>query len=170
MMEAGKLRVGIVACNGVDCLGGIIARLAAGKVISQLCPEQTIGQCLPLFLTGNMKEQEFSRTYPTITIEGCRQACACSVVEKYSGKVIISTTVPAVAGDEVAALPPVAEAAVGRTYAEQVDAVSHDVAAKVNELLARLAHMAGGKAKHTCGGCSGDSNRSCECSSCGECG
>ncbi|SMC34904.1 putative zinc-binding protein [Sporomusa malonica] len=165
MMESGAFRVGIVACSGVDCLGGVIARMAAGKVISELRPGQTVGQCLPLFLTGNMKEQEFARIYPTITVEGCSQACACGVVEKYSGKVIVSASVPDVLGSEIAALPAATEAVVASTYAEKVNAVISDVTAKVDGLLAMLARMTGEKSKHTCNcGCGSADSKNCDCS------
>jgi uncharacterized metal-binding protein len=68
--------IGIIACAGEDLTEGTISRLAVRKVMEELRPDPAVTVCLPLYLAGDAGEQEFARTYPTITIDGCEKQCA----------------------------------------------------------------------------------------------
>jgi uncharacterized metal-binding protein len=85
--------IGIIACAGEDLPEGTISRLAVRKVMEELRPDPAVTVCLPLFLAGDAGEQEFARTYPTITIDGCDKQCARCGTEQHSGPVAAALVV-----------------------------------------------------------------------------
>ena len=93
MPELLQKKVGIVACSGEEIAEGTVTRLAALKVLEELCPEDTVTICLPLFLAGGEGERAFARFYPTIAIDGCDLRCAARATEEYSGKPAASIVV-----------------------------------------------------------------------------
>lgn len=93
MPELPQKKVGIVACSGEEIAEGTVTRLAALKVLEELCPEDTVTICLPLFLAGGEGERAFARFYPTIAIDGCDLRCAARATEEYSGKPAASIVV-----------------------------------------------------------------------------
>ena len=86
MPELPKKKVGIVSCSGEEIPEGTVTRLAALRVLEQLCPGDTVTICLPLFLAGGEGDRAFARFYPTIAIDGCEKRCAARGTEMYSGK------------------------------------------------------------------------------------
>jgi uncharacterized metal-binding protein len=82
-----KVKVGIISCSGEELPEGEISRQATLLVLKQLCPDQTVTICLPLFLAGGEEERNFAKLYPTITVDGCTELCAKLSTEKFSGKV-----------------------------------------------------------------------------------
>ena len=54
MPELPRKKVGIVSCSGEELAEGTVTRLAALKVLEQLCPEDTVTICLPLFLVTRL--------------------------------------------------------------------------------------------------------------------
>lgn len=87
-----KKKVGIIACSGEEIVGGTITRAVARGVVEFLRPNKTIILCQPLFMAGGLEkhggaqERDFAKDHPVITIEGCNEDCACTSVERYSGK------------------------------------------------------------------------------------
>lgn len=86
MPDLPRKKVGIVSCSGEEIPEGTVARLSALRVLEQLCPDDTVTICLPLFLAGGEGDRAFARFYPTITIDGCGKRCAAHGTEMYSGK------------------------------------------------------------------------------------
>ena len=93
MVDLPQKKVGIVACSGEELAEGTVTRLAALKVLEQLCPKDTVTICLPLFLAGGAGDRAFARFYPTIAIDGCDKRCAAKATEMYSGKPAASVLV-----------------------------------------------------------------------------
>jgi uncharacterized metal-binding protein len=93
MSELLERKVGIVACSGEELAEGIVARLAALKVLNELRPRETVTICLPLFLAGGAGDRAFARLHPTITVDGCDLRCAARGTEKYSSKPAASLVV-----------------------------------------------------------------------------
>jgi len=93
MPDLPKKKVGIVACSGEELPEGTVTRLAALKVLEQLCPADTVTICLPLFLAGGEGDRAFAKFYPTIAIDGCDKRCAARGTEMYSGKPAASIVV-----------------------------------------------------------------------------
>lgn len=86
MVEGREKKVGIISCSGEECVEGTISRVATRLVLGKLRPNETVTICLPLFLAGGREEREFTRDYPTITVDGCDKMCAKIATERYSGK------------------------------------------------------------------------------------
>lgn len=86
-MSAEITKVGIVSCSGEAIAEGTISRLATRRVLELLRPDKTVTICLPLFLAGNDGEQNFAKTHPTITVDGCSKQCARWGTEQHSGPV-----------------------------------------------------------------------------------
>lgn len=97
-MSVETVKVGIISCSGEEIPGGTISRLATRRVLELLRPSNTVTICLPLFLAGNEAEQDFARTHPTITIDGCDKRCAKWGTEQYSGPVNAALVVEDVIG------------------------------------------------------------------------
>src|SRR5512136_1984458 len=93
MVDLPRKKVGIVACSGEELPEGTITRLAALKVLEQLCPQDTVTICLPLFLAGGEGDRAFARFYPTITVDGCELGCAARATEMYSSRPAASLVV-----------------------------------------------------------------------------
>lgn len=98
-MSEETMKVGIISCSGEEIPEGTISRLAVRRVLELLRPGNTVTICLPLFLAGNAGEQEFARTHPTITVDGCDKMCAKYGTEKYSGPVSAGLVVSEILGD-----------------------------------------------------------------------
>ena len=97
-----ELKVGIISCSGEECLGGTISRLATRIVLDELKMISTVTLCLPLYLAGGEEERNFSKVFPTISVDGCDKLCARRSTEKYSGKVNGSIDVSKIIGKETA--------------------------------------------------------------------
>ncbi len=93
MPEIPKKKVGLIACSGEEMPEGTITRLAVRQVLEALRPEQTVTICLPLFLAGGDGDRAFTRSHPTIAIDGCEKRCAARGTEMYSGKPAASIVV-----------------------------------------------------------------------------
>jgi uncharacterized metal-binding protein len=101
-MSAEITKVGIVACSGESIAEGTISRLATRRVLELLRPDRTVTICLPLFVAGNEGEQNFAKTHPTITIDGCAKQCARWGTEQYSGPVSGALVVSEILGTSTA--------------------------------------------------------------------
>jgi uncharacterized metal-binding protein len=127
--------VGIIACAGEDLPEGTISRLAVRKVMEELRPDPAVTVCLPLFLAGDAGEQEFARTYPTITIDGCDKQCARCGTEKHSGPVAAALVVTDLLKDG----PKLSGARSGRLLTDADRAAVDLVAQRIAEIMDRIA-------------------------------
>lgn len=78
--------VGIVACSGECCSLGTFSRMAARFLIDDH-RKNCLTICLPLFIIGDLDENDFAKRFPTISVDGCSKKCATIATEKKSGKV-----------------------------------------------------------------------------------
>ena len=95
-----ELKIGVLSCSGEECLGGTVSRLATRKVLEELKLVETVTLCLPLYLAGGKEERNFSKVFPTISVDGCDKLCAKRSTEKYSGKINGSIDVSKIIGNE----------------------------------------------------------------------
>lgn len=93
MPELPRKKVGVIACSGEELPEGTITRLASLRVLHQLCPEDTVTICLPLFLAGDGGDRNFARFFPTIAVDGCEKRCAYRGTEKYSNRPAVGIVV-----------------------------------------------------------------------------
>jgi uncharacterized metal-binding protein len=99
-MSFGTAKVGIVSCSGEAIAEGTISRLATRRVLELLRPDSAVTICLPLFVAGNEGEQNFAKTHPTITVDGCPKQCARRGTEQHSGPVSSALVVSEIIGSE----------------------------------------------------------------------
>ncbi len=78
--------IGVVSCSGECCGYGTLSRIAT-RILMEEYRKNCITICLPLFSIGDHDENDFAKTYPTITIDGCPKRCATISTEKLSGPV-----------------------------------------------------------------------------------
>jgi hypothetical protein len=134
MVDLPKKKVGIVACSGEEMAEGTVTRLAALKVLEELCPAQTVTICLPLFLAGGEGDRAFARFYPTIAIDGCELRCAARGTEMYSGKPAASVVVTEIV-KEAGLEAPQGCRRLNEAGRRAVDETAERVAGLVDELL-----------------------------------
>ena len=75
----------IVPCSGIGKTYGTVSREAAYEVTEELKPSQTQLVALSLLVLGNEEARAAVAQNPTITIDGCKLACATKMVEESGG-------------------------------------------------------------------------------------
>ncbi len=91
-----KPKISIVPCSGIGKSYGSVAREAAYRVTEDLCPQETkIVPLALLVLGGEVAASELGEA-KTITIDGCKHACAAKVVAESGGVVAKAVDVPEV--------------------------------------------------------------------------
>jgi hypothetical protein len=136
-MSAEITKVGIVSCSGESIAEGTISRLATRRVLELLRPDRTVTICLPLFLAGNEGERNFSKTHPTITIDGCPKQCARWGTEQHSGPVSGALVVSEILGTAAAGCSRSSRGA-SKADKEAVWTVAEHIAAEVDRILAEV--------------------------------
>ena len=128
------LKVGIIPCNGEEIGEGTLTRFACRKVLDSLRPGDTVTICLPLFIAGDKGEQNFARTFPTITVDGCEKRCSQKSTERLSGTprhaVVISELLK-----EKGIKPPSSRRKLTAQDQMAIDLVAEEIARKVDEIL-----------------------------------
>lgn len=139
-MSAGITKVGIVSCSGESIPEGTVSRLATRRVLELLRPDKTVTICLPLFIAGNEGEQNFAKTHPTITIDGCSKQCARWGTEQHSGPVSGALVVSEILGTAVNGC---SRSSRGESPADNgaVWTVAEHIAAEVDRILAEEANV-----------------------------
>ncbi len=129
-----QVKVGVIPCNGEEICEGTLTRFACRKVLDLLRPHDTVTICLPLFISGDKGEQNFAKTFPTITVDGCEKRCSQKSTERLSGRpryaVVISELLK-----ERGLQPPRSRRAVEEKDQAAVDMVAEEIAKKVDEIL-----------------------------------
>jgi len=127
-------KVGIIPCNGEEIAEGTVTRFACRKVLDSLRPGDTVTICLPLFIAGDKGEQNFARTFPTITVDGCEKRCSQKSTEKLSGSpryaVVISELLK-----EKGITPPASRRKLTAQDQTAIDLVAEEIARKVDAIL-----------------------------------
>lgn len=80
-----KPRVVIVPCSGIGKTYGTVSREAAYEVTDDLRPAQTQLVALSKLVLGDEAARASVAGNPTITIDGCKLACATKMVQESGG-------------------------------------------------------------------------------------
>jgi uncharacterized metal-binding protein len=83
-----KHRVVIVPCSGIGKTYGTVSREAAYDITEDLRPTETQLVALSKLVLGDETARSFVADNPTITIDGCKLACATQMVRESGGVVI----------------------------------------------------------------------------------
>jgi len=133
-------KVGIVSCSGESIAEGTISRLATRRVLEMLRPDKAVTICLPLFVAGNEGEQNFAKTHPTITIDGCPKQCARWGTEQHSGPVSGALIVSEILGTAADGCSRSSRRA-SKPDKEAVWTVAEHIAAEVDRVLAEVTNV-----------------------------
>ena len=128
------LKVGIIPCNGEEIGEGTLTRFSCRKVLDSLRPEDTVTICLPLFIAGDKGEQNFAKTFPTITVDGCEKRCSEKSTERLSGRPRFAIVVSELL-KERGVKPPSSRRTLTQTDRVAIDLVAEEIARKVDEIL-----------------------------------
>jgi uncharacterized metal-binding protein len=82
-----KPKVVIVPCSGIGKTYGTVSREAAYNLIEDLRPETAQLVPLSLLVLGDKNARQAVSGSPTITIDGCKLACATKMVQESGGNV-----------------------------------------------------------------------------------
>jgi uncharacterized metal-binding protein len=85
-MKQGQKAI-IVPCSGIGKSYGSVSREAAYVVVEDLRPEQTKLVALSRLVLGEEESCSAVAQNPTITIDGCKLACAKKMVQESGGSV-----------------------------------------------------------------------------------
>ncbi len=128
------LKVGIIPCNGEEIAEGTLTRFACRKVLDTLRPQDTVTICLPLFIAGDKGEQNFAKTFPTITVDGCEKRCSQKSTEKLSGRPRYALVVSELLKEKGVVPPPSRRKLTAQDFMA-ADLVAEEIAKKVDEIL-----------------------------------
>lgn len=78
-------KVKVIPCSGMGKVHGLVAREAALKVVSELCPADAETVCLAYIVTGDDEAKEKIEGAPCLTLDGCPKMCAAKNVELAGG-------------------------------------------------------------------------------------
>lgn len=82
-----KQKIVIVPCSGIGKTYGTVSREAAYEVVEDLCPETSQLVALSMLVLGDHETREAVAENPSITIDGCKLACATKMVLESGGVV-----------------------------------------------------------------------------------
>lgn len=82
-----KPQVVIVPCSGIGKTYGTVSREAAYEVTEDLRPQSARLVALSLLVLGDEAARDAVANCPTITIDGCKLACATKMVKENGGVV-----------------------------------------------------------------------------------
>jgi uncharacterized metal-binding protein len=86
-MSAAERKVMIVPCSGIGKTYGTVSREAAYEVTEDSRPGSTRLVALSLLVLGDEEARVAVGTHPTVTIDGCKLACAAKMVQERGGPV-----------------------------------------------------------------------------------
>jgi uncharacterized metal-binding protein len=87
MMAKTNPIVVIVPCSGIGKTYGTVSREAAYDVVEDLRPEETQLVALSKLVLGDEEARSTVAGNPSITIDGCKLACATKMVQESGGKI-----------------------------------------------------------------------------------
>jgi uncharacterized metal-binding protein len=80
-------KVMIVPCSGIGKSYGTVSRVAAYQVVEEDRPDETRLLPLSLLVMGDAESRQAAVQCPTVTIDGCKLACATKMVQEFGGAV-----------------------------------------------------------------------------------
>ncbi len=84
-MSSAEPRVLSVPCSGIGKPYGTVSREAAYEVTEDLRPRSTQLVALSLLVLGDEEARAAVEAHPTVTIDGCKLACAAKMVQESGG-------------------------------------------------------------------------------------
>jgi uncharacterized metal-binding protein len=84
-MSEVRRRIVVVPCSGIGKAFGSVAREAGYELCDELRPNGTRLVALSKLVLGDVEARELVRQSPTITIDGCKLACAAKLVKHHGG-------------------------------------------------------------------------------------
>ncbi len=84
-MNGDKPRVVIVPCSGIGKSLGTVSREMAYELCENLRPHDTQLVALSKLVLGDQEARERVRSNPVVTIDGCKQMCAATLVKQNGG-------------------------------------------------------------------------------------
>jgi uncharacterized metal-binding protein len=82
-----SIKVVIVPCSGIGKTYGTVSREAAYVVTEETCPGTTQLVALSKLVLGDEAARAIVAESPTVTIDGCKLACATKMVKESGGTV-----------------------------------------------------------------------------------
>ena len=128
-------KVIIVPCSGIGKTYGTVSREAAFEVVEELRPEQSNLVALSLLVLGEDDARAAVSQSPTITIDGCKLACASKMVLESGGHVSQKYAVLDVYR-RYRRFKPRGIAELNEGGLQLVHALAEEVAIRIDELLA----------------------------------
>ena len=92
MSEANR-QVVVVPCSGIGKAFGTVAREAGYELCDELRPASTRLVALSKLVLGEPEARERVRRCPTVTIDGCKLACAAKLVRHSGGTIALEVSV-----------------------------------------------------------------------------
>ncbi len=80
-------KIVVVPCSGIGKTYGTVSREAAYEVIEEMRPETSQLVALSMLVLGEENARVAVAANPTITIDGCKLACATKMVQESGGQV-----------------------------------------------------------------------------------
>jgi uncharacterized metal-binding protein len=77
----------VVPCSGIGKSYGTVSREAAFEVTEELRPTSTRLVALSLLVLGDPEARAALEAHPTVTVDGCKLACAAKMVRQSGGMV-----------------------------------------------------------------------------------
>jgi uncharacterized metal-binding protein len=86
-MSFDRRKVVVVPCSGIGKTYGTVSREAAYEVVEDRRPGSTRLVALSLLVLGDEDARAAVRAHPAVTIDGCKLACAATMVQESGGNV-----------------------------------------------------------------------------------
>lgn len=87
MSSLGRMRVAIVPCSGIGKAFGSVAREAGYDICEDLRPDTTQLVALSKLVMGEEQARQRVQSWPAVTIDGCKLACAAKLVRHSGGTI-----------------------------------------------------------------------------------
>jgi uncharacterized metal-binding protein len=128
-------KIAIVPCSGIGKTYGTVSREAAYEVIEKLRPEQAQLVALSLLVLGDDDARSAVGQSPSITIDGCKLACASKMVKESGGHIAQEYAVLDVYR-RYRQFKPRGIAELNEGGLRLADALAKEIAARIDQLLA----------------------------------
>ena len=93
VMNPSKGPVVVVPCSGIGKPFGTVSREAAYEICENLCPGNAQIVALAKLVLGDAEARAAVANAPVISIDGCKRACAATMVKRSGGTVVHEVSV-----------------------------------------------------------------------------
>ena len=88
VMNPSKGPVVVVPCSGIGKPFGTVSREAAYEICANLCPGNAQIVALAKLVLGDAEARAAVASTPVISIDGCKRACAATMVKQSGGTIV----------------------------------------------------------------------------------